>query len=278
MANSGLPETGLHSVAFSPTYATDRTAYLSAEGGQLFRSSDGGLSWVLAHRVPGQPDLAELVVGHQGQVYLASSTGVWRYSSPVRDILINGGFEADSGWDMPETPRPASISSQVVFDGQRSIRVGITEGSNIQTYSSARQVVHIPQGVTTATLSFSVYPASGEAALARQSQFPERDLAFEAATPARIAAGDAQYALILRPDSGASLQTLFWTLSNAQSWQPYQFDLTPYAGQSIRLHFGVFNDGAAGQTGMYVDNVSLLINRPAQAPMDVQLYLPVVHK
>jgi bacillopeptidase F (M6 metalloprotease family) len=82
--------------------------------------------------------------------------------------------------------------------------------------------------------------------------------------------------LLLDPDSGAIVATLFWELSNAESWGAHAFDLTAYAGQTLRLHFGVYNDGADGQTGMYVDNVALVVERPASAGGEYLQYLPLL--
>ena len=52
-------------------------------------------------------------------------------------------------------------------------------------------------------------------------------------------------------------------LSNAHMWQRYSFDLTPFAGQTIELRLGVFNDGQGGQTALYVDNASLITLGPS---------------
>ena len=66
---------------------------------------------------------------------------------------------------------------------------------------------------------------------------------------------------------------MFWTLSNAQAWQHYSFDLAPYAGQTIVLRLGVINDGHDGQTAMYVDNAGLIIG-----PGGTRVYLPIILK
>jgi len=95
------------------------------------------------------------------------------------------------------------------------------------------------------------------------------------ASPARTAAGDAQYVLIIDPDSGAIRQTLLWDLSNGQRWKNYAFDLGQYAGETVLIHFGVYNDGGGGRTGMYVDNVALIVARPAVGG-SLRTYLPLV--
>ncbi len=90
------------------------------------------------------------------------SAGVWRYATAAQDLIVNGGSEAASGWRMPNTPRPAAYSDQVVYDGWRSVRIGIVNGENEYAYSSAQQTVTLPADTLTATLSLSMYPVSGE--------------------------------------------------------------------------------------------------------------------
>ena len=41
-----------------------------------------------------------MIVTHAGQVIVSSDAGVWQYTTGFRDILINGGFNADSGWTL----------------------------------------------------------------------------------------------------------------------------------------------------------------------------------
>jgi photosystem II stability/assembly factor-like uncharacterized protein len=277
LANTGLPNTTMRHVAFSPNYAADHTAYATSED-QLYRSSDGGASWTAVGVPPELPGLYDLIVNGRGDVHVASSLGVWRYTTSAWNALVNGNFEADSGWDLLQTPRPAGFSDRVAYTSKRSLRIGIDNGSNVYAYSSARQVVTVPADTISATLSFYVYPVSGNPAVASQRQvFRQNDTgSIQPASPVRIASGDAQYLLVLEPSGTAIWETLFWDLSNAQSWQHHTLDLTSYAGQTILLHFGVYNDGAGGRTGMYIDNASLVIERPAPAELTPRQYLPLI--
>ncbi len=250
-ASVGLPEAELRGVAFSPNYAADHTAYAISTS-QLYRSIDGGRNWTAIGAPPGWPGLSDLTVIYAGHAIVTSSAGVWRYSTVMRDILIDSNFEAGSGWDLPTTPgtAAAAASRRVVYDGLQSLRLGIDVGGNVDADSSAQQTVTIPISATVAQLSVRWYGASSEAQM----------VAPESIAPASQAAGDAQYLRVVDPASGATLETLFWTLSNTQTWQRGVFDLTAYAGQSIVLHFGVTNDGAGGQTAMVVDNASLVVD------------------
>ncbi len=87
--------------------------------------------------------------------------------------------------------------------------------------------------------------------------------------------GDAQYVLLLDPATMDVVAVLEWGLSNDQSWQNHQFELSAdYANRSLLLHFGVFNDGVNGRTALYVDDVSLTVLTQSAAPNRV--YLPIV--
>ena len=56
----------------------------------------------------------------------------------------------------------------------------------------------------------------------------------------------------------------FWQrrLDNRAWTEHGSFDLSAYAGQTVRLYFGVFNDGDGAATGMYVDEVTLVVCPP----------------
>ena len=276
-ADVGLPESEeMQYVVFSPRYGADRTAYATSSR-QLYRSLDGGQSWTGVGAPPGSPSLHDLVVDDAGDVHVASNAGVWRYRTPAQDVIVNGGFEAASGWELPTTPRPAGYADHLAYDGLRSVRVGIVNGSDTFAYSSARQVVTIPTDTISATLSVYLYPVSGESVTAAQRQALRQGFAADTWPnhSSNVAPGDAQYVLALSPDGGTVLAYLLWDLSNAQRWAHHVFDLTPYAGQTVMIHLGVYNDGVGGQTGMYVDDVSLVVVHRGKP---VRVYLPLILK
>jgi len=274
-SGTGLPDVELGHVTFSPRYPQDHLAYLTA-GDQLYRSVDGGLRWTMVGAPPDRPVLYDQVSDSGGVVQVASEEGVWHYYATAWDILVNGGFEAESGWDLPVTARPAGYTTRVAYDSRRSLRVGIVNKSNAFAYSSARQLIAIPANAIRATLHSYVYPVSSGGIQAPQGQAFQGEVAVEHAPQQVPAAGDAQYLLLLDPETGGIVQTLFWELSNAQGWQHWTFDLTPYAGQTLRLYFGVYNDGAGGQAGMFVDNAALVVERPAPEEPAYFEYLPAI--
>ena len=272
--NAGLPNTALSDVAFSPHYAIDQTAYMTTHNGELFRSRNGGLSWTLVGSAPDQPTFYDVQINQKGAVFVSTSQGVWQYTTPAQDILINGRFEASGGWEMPGTAYPARYSDDVVYDGQRAGQIGIVNDGNALAYSSLRQTATLPANTITATLSFHVYPVSDDTTAVSQAQlFPD---AVALNQTMATAVGDAQYGLILDPVSGDTLDTIFWQLSNEQAWQTHTFDLSNYAGQTIRLHFGVYNDGLDGVTAVYLDNASLVIEQTNVWAK--KLFLPIVTK
>ena len=176
--------------------------------------------------------------------------------------IANGGFEYDGGWEIPITEYPADYTAAIAHSGNRSMRTGIVEPSdNRYSYSSARQWVTIPADATSATLRFWLYPLSEEPQA--ELAFPDYPLAptIEAAS----LSGDAQYVLIF-DEREQWIGTLLWQLSDDRQWTFHQFDLMAYAGRTIKLHFGVYNDGLDGVTGMYVDDVSLQLCSPASPP------------
>ena len=149
--------------------------------------------------------------------------------------IVNGSFEDESGWDLPTTAYPASYTTALTHSGGRSMRVGIVElGDDQESYSSARQMVTVPADAISATLRFWLYPLSG------------------------ASSDDVQYVIVL-DEEGQEVETLISQRSDDRQWTSYQFDLTAYAGWTIELYFGVYNDGSDGVTAIYVDDVSLEI-------------------
>jgi hypothetical protein len=169
------------------------------------------------------------------------------------EAIANGGFETNSGWDLPITEYPAAYSTVQAYSGSRSMRTGIVNAAdNTYSYSSARQMVSIPAGTTSTYLTFWVKPFSNQVI---GLSLPAKPAAGAALNEVQMS-GDVQYVLVL--DSNLNIiNTLLWQLSNSQVWTEYQFNLAAYAGKTIWLHFGTYNDGLDGISSMYVDDVSL---------------------
>jgi photosystem II stability/assembly factor-like uncharacterized protein len=200
-------------------------------------------------------------------------TNIAEASTICSELVLNGGMEENLAWVMPSTPATAAYATAQAHSGERSIRLGIVSGQNREAYSSAYQQLTIPAQTVTATLTFWLYPLS-TGTLSQPDTAEILPGAASGQLPAVAAVDDAQYALIL-DQSGNTLQTLLWTRRDTQTWEQYTFDLSAYVGQTIRILFGVYNNGTGGITGMYLDDVSLDACRPLP-DMPYKLYLPII--
>jgi hypothetical protein len=179
------------------------------------------------------------------------------------EALSNLGFENDSFWVFPATPHTAGYSTSLAHSGSRSARTGIIKtADNTFSYSSVRTpVIKIPSDMDSATLRVWLYPISEEGTATTMLDAPQGPDFGEA-----VFSHDAQYALVLDPGANPEavsddtlLETLLWIRSDSQTWMLHEFDLSEYAGESIKLQFGTFNDGANGVSALFVDDVSFEI-------------------
>ncbi len=270
-AYTGLPVDYLDGyilgLGVSPDYATDPALYAvertSWEGNpsMLYRSSNGGTQWWWQGLAPATPK--GLIVAERNLFFLPTIQGLYRLRNYCWEWVLNGDAELNAAWSFPSTPAPAVYSTEQAHGGARSIRLGIVgTTANQYAYSSARQKITLPAKANSAQLTVWLYLTSTEKQQAAfSSAMSVMSIAPAEAAPAAPSAGDAQYILIM-DDKGNILQRLLWTLDNSRSWQSYTFDLSAYLGKSFWLHFGVYNDGVGGKTGMYVDDVSLLTCDP----------------
>ena len=161
--------------------------------------------------------------------------------------LRDGGFELGTEWNIVNTAytagyvsKPAAYVTNPVHSGQRALRLGISEGPDIFSYSAAEQTVVVPADATSVRLSVWMYLKSDDRG------------------------GDGQYLLVLK--EGGGYDTLMWELSNNAAWQRREYSLSAYRGQRVTIHFEAHNDGDGALTVMYVDDVSLTICRTPPAP------------
>ena len=168
------------------------------------------------------------------------------------ELIVNGGFETSAAWELPVTEHTAVYTTEGAHTGARSALTGITKaGQNTYSYSSVRQLISIPVGVSSATLTLWLYPYSTEAGLAPAPAQPAQATFSQAALTS-----DAQYVLVLDKNNNL-VETLLWMRSNNQQWTMHTFNLKKYAGQQIKIQAGTYNDGFDGVTALYVDDVSV---------------------
>ncbi len=156
-----------------------------------------------------------------------------RPTATCTDLIVNGGFEEALGWVFPETPAPGAYTETLAHSGLQSTYLGVESGANMRSHSAAWQAITIPAESSDPILSFWYYPQSKDTD------------------------GDYQYTLIM-DTGGVILDWSLLTRSNSQTWTRHQYSLSSYKGSTIRIYFGVYNDGANGITAMYVDDVSVV--------------------
>jgi kumamolisin len=150
------------------------------------------------------------------------------------DVIVNGGFESDEGWEILETSYPAGYTSTLAYTGSRSMRVGIPaglSGGGKCTYSAVAQTITLTTGYS-ATLRYWVYPV-----------YEDAD------------EGDLQYVWLV--DGYGTTHILNQARENLAGWVERELDLSTFAGQTVSLRFSVMNDGDDDTSALYVDDVAL---------------------
>jgi len=183
------------------------------------------------------------------------------------ELIANGNMESDAEWVFPDTAYDADYTTSHWYSYARSMRTGIESGADVYSYSSGYQQFTIPTNTASAKLHFWRFTVSAElpAGAVAEQPAPSKETLQAVAAGEKIEAGvlasDIQYLLVL-DRYGNMLQQLIWSLGNAGRWQEVNIDLTAYKGQTIRLHFGTFNNGNGLKSAMYVDDVSLIQCEP----------------
>lgn len=179
--------------------------------------------------------------------------------------LGNGGFETGdfTSWSLRrEVPTPV-IDSAVFHSGAYSARVGGQPMPGEYPYvgdSQIMQTIAVPATGTT-SLDLEWYPYSAEFAaggLEYCMQYDWQDVLVFDETGTTLGAG-----------LGTAAGLLMHTCSNAQTWEHLTFDLTPWAGSTIALVFGVRQDYSVVTT-MLVDDVTVT-NTPPASPYDTSV-------
>jgi len=152
-------------------------------------------------------------------------------------LIVNPSFETDEAWYIVDDLQPlyrAQRSRSRAHSGEYAMRLGSDTGFSLESWSAVEQTVDIPAGATSAQLSFYYFPISA------------------------YADGDLIYFWVLRASDGAELFAEHW-LDRNQDWNLRSYDLLDYAGQQVKLRFGVYNDGLDGVTAVYLDDVELRV-------------------
>jgi Bacterial Ig-like domain len=174
----------------------------------------------------------------------ASFSGDYQYNANFCDsaLIQNEGFETGSfsPWAIDGFSNPPVVTTDNPHSGTFSALAGRVSGSQPNGNSSFyQQIGPVPAN---AILSFWHW------------DYTTDGIAF-----------DSQNAYITNT-SGTILQTIFHQCENGQAWLNTTVDMTPYAGQTVRIKFVVHQNGAGGLTGMYVDDAVLATPCAAPSP------------
>ncbi|HBY07040.1 MAG TPA: hypothetical protein DEH22_04375 [Chloroflexi bacterium] len=180
------------------------------------------------------------------------------------NIILNGGFEEpDVAWYLPITNYPARYVDAVKYAGSYSMRTGINIAPDVGSYSSAWQLISIPNDALSAELTFYYKPQTEEplalrllsGVINRTSKVP---LEITSDDPPLY---DRQLVLILNQDESVNT-VLMNDLSNTRTWTASGVqNLIYFKGQSVWLYFASLNNGNGQRTAMYIDEVMLEVCR-----------------
>lgn len=169
------------------------------------------------------------------------------------ELLVNGGFEADAGWQLGPSPVMPQYVTYTRHGGYRSLSLGITSGANIESFSSARQTVSIPASAPQVLLSFWFYAMADSPATTDYME------------------------VVLLDATGVAIVNKPWLSHNdSRVWNQLTFDLTPWRGQTVQLYFNVYNDGVGGRAAMFLDDISLASCSGVAAPTGTVTTIPTV--
>ncbi|MBW7886267.1 MAG: M28 family peptidase [Caldilineaceae bacterium] len=151
------------------------------------------------------------------------------------DLVVNGGFELSSSWQFGSTPFAAGYTSDYIYAGARSLRMGIPpESANRRAHSSAFQRITVPSNAPAPLM-----------------------LRFQERSGGQGDGYDYREVLLLNSNySYLAKVTRSYGPGNDQ-WTPRAFDLTAYRGRTLVLYFNVYNNGTGSQMWNYVDQVTL---------------------
>lgn len=157
------------------------------------------------------------------------------------ETLLDGKF--DSGlayWPVVGDPAGAAPVGSPARSAPYALKLGSLD-VNLNSFTSARQLVTIPTGYPQVALDVWVY------------------------TQSQAGAGADYQQIALLNSSGGPLIVPWQVQTNNPAWAQLTFNVSMFAGQTVFISFGVNNDGIGGRTAMYVDDVRLTSCVPAPA-------------
>jgi hypothetical protein len=233
---------GTGTVTFAPSFAVSDTASLPEFGRDSVVNSVymGDYDQVYAtsgafHVVwsDNRNDLPGGAPRKDPNVYYRRITLTLSTPTTFNNLMVNGGFETGSfsPWVIDGTHPTPVVTTAQAHSGTRSALLGTVSGPEPLGDGSFYQQITVP--AAGGTLSYWWWGGTTDS------------IAF-----------DWQDAYVTNT-SNTILATISHTCASTGGWVHKTFDMTPYAGQTVRVKFLVHQDGFGDDTWMYVDDVQL---------------------
>lgn len=152
-------------------------------------------------------------------------------------LIVNGGFETGSlsSWTPATGTLAPAVSKTQAHSGTYSALVGKTAKPEVNGNSSIYQTVAIPTGAA-ASLTYWYWASTTDTI--------------------SYAWQEAQ----IQNTSGTTLAEVMKVASNTKTWTQVTYNLTPYAGQTVRVYFNAHGNGySSDYVYMYVDDVAVTV-------------------
>ena len=164
-----------------------------------------------------------------------------------RDVIVNGGFEGNSGWTQRTAGDTALIDPELPRTGSQSAWLG---GTDKEAFQYIYQDVPVPANARSARLSY--YRLVHEE--------------FEGVF-GLLGAEDANFTALLADTEGNEIARLEEVSSAGGNdrWQQMQFDLSRYAGKTVRVVFAAENP-RGNVSSFFVDDARLAACSTGQGP------------
>jgi len=173
-------------------------------------------------------------------------------------LIRNGGFESGDSWLINVNEYPASYSSSQVFSGGRSMRIGIVNpADNRYSYSSIEQTITVPNDASTIKLRYQIYSTATGSSRTSEGSLPDFNLGLTP-QPEGTNYVDSQFTLII--DQWDQIHILMNRQATNHGWAGHEFELNDFRGQTVRVYFGVLNNGWDGIASSYIDDVSVTVD------------------
>ncbi|MBC8160925.1 MAG: M4 family metallopeptidase [Roseiflexaceae bacterium] len=162
------------------------------------------------------------------------------------DIIVNGGFESETGWQQATAGEVGLIDSELPYSGKRSAWLGGTDQEPLQIIY---QEVRLPPNASSVEVSYF------------------RLIHEEFTGLGGLLAGDSFFTAFLATPAGETLGEIerIPSTEGDDEWQQASADLSEFAGKTVRLGFAA-ETTRGNVSSMFVDDVVLAVCTTGSAP------------